>query len=132
MSNQNSSSAFFATNIVFISELLQKYQQNPASVDASWAEIFNTYAGEISALIADYNGPSWQNRHLQVVNAVDFDISSNSVVAKPVKKEDAKNIANASNQEPANKQELLQCALSTGKHEHFTEFSNATIELIYT
>jgi 2-oxoglutarate dehydrogenase E1 component len=111
MSNQNSSSAFFATNIVFISELLQKYQQNPASVDASWAEIFNTYAGEISALIADYNGPSWQNRHLQVVNAVDFDISSNSVAAKPVKKEDAKNIANASNQAPANNQELLQLKL---------------------
>jgi 2-oxoglutarate dehydrogenase E1 component len=107
MSNQNSSSAFFATNIVFISELLQKYQQNPASIDASWAEIFNTYSAEISALIADYKGPSWQNRNLQVVNASEFDISSNSAVVKPVKKEDVKNITN--NQ--ASNQELLQLKL---------------------
>ncbi len=107
MSKQHSSSAFFATNIVFISELLQKYQQNPASVDASWVEIFNNYATEISALIADYKGPSWQNRNLQVVDASEFDISSNSAVVKLVKKEDTKNIA--SNQ--ANSQELLQLKL---------------------
>ena len=107
MSKQHSSSAFFATNIVFISELLQKYQQNPASVDASWVEIFNNYATEISALIADYKGPSWQNRNLQVVDASEFDISSNSAVVKLVKKEDAKNIA--SNQ--TNSQELLQLIL---------------------
>jgi len=107
MSKQHSSSAFFATNIVFISELLQKYQQNPAAVDSSWAEIFNNYATEISALIADYSGPSWQSRNLQVVNASEFDISSNSAVVKLVKKEDAKNTA--SNQ--ANSQELLQLKL---------------------
>ena len=109
MSKQHSSSAFFATNIVFISELLQKYQQNPASVDVSWAEIFNNYSAEISNLIADYSGPSWQSRNLQVVNASEFDISSNSVVVKQVKKEDVKNIAN--NQSQVSNQELLQLKL---------------------
>jgi 2-oxoglutarate dehydrogenase E1 component len=109
MSKQHSSSAFFATNIVFISELLQKYQQNPASVDVSWAEIFNNYSAEISNLIADYSGPSWQSRNLQVVNASEFDISSNSAGVKQVKKEDVKNIAN--NQSQVSNQELLQLKL---------------------
>ena len=46
---QNSS--FFSTNMIFIEELYQKFLQNPASVDASWAEFFNNNQDEIKTFI---------------------------------------------------------------------------------
>jgi len=71
---QNSS--FFSTNIIFIEELYQKFSQNPASVDASWAEFFNNNQDEIKSVIADYKGPTWASRKVQVIGSEDFDISS--------------------------------------------------------
>ncbi len=77
-------SPFFSANVVFINELYQKFSQNPASVDASWAEFFTKNHDEVVAILSDYNGPSWKKRDLQVVGSQDFDISSVS------KKESAK------------------------------------------
>lgn len=71
---QNSS--FFSTNIIFIEEVYQKFSQNPASVDASWAEFFNNNQDEIKSVIADYKGPTWASRKVQVIGSEDFDISS--------------------------------------------------------
>lgn len=77
-------SPFSSANIVFISELYQKFLQNPASVDASWAEFFSANQDEIKSILADYQGPSWAKRNLKVVGSENFDISSN------VKKEEPK------------------------------------------
>ena len=79
---------FFSANIVFINELYQKYSQNPASVDASWAEFFSQNHDEVKAILADYNGPSWGKRNLKVVGSQDYDISSNA--PKELPKKDAK------------------------------------------
>ena len=81
---------FFSANVVFINELYQKYSQNPASVDASWAEFFSQNHDEVQAILADYNGPSWGARGLKVVGSQDYDISSNS--PKELPKKDVKNI----------------------------------------
>ncbi len=78
-------SPFFSANVVFISELYQKFLQNPASVDASWAEFFKQNADEVKSILADYNGPAWAKRNLKVVGSQDFDISSN--VPREVKKD---------------------------------------------
>ncbi len=79
---------FFSANVVFINELYQKYSQNPASVDASWAEFFSQNHDEVQAILSDYNGPSWGKRNLKVVGSQDYDISSNS--PKELPKKDAK------------------------------------------
>lgn len=79
------SSPFFSANVVFISELYQKFLQNPQSVDASWAEFFKNNADEVKSILADYQGPAWAKRNLKVVGGEDFDISSNA--KKEVKKD---------------------------------------------
>jgi len=81
---------FFSANVIFINELYQKYSQNPASVDASWAEFFSQNHDEVKAILADYNGPSWSKRNLKVVGSQDYDISSNSPRELP--KKDVKNV----------------------------------------
>ena len=83
-------SPFFSANVIFISEIYQKYSQNLTSVDASWAEFFSQNHDEVKAILADYNGPSWSKRSLKVVGSQDYDISSNSPRELP--KKDAKNI----------------------------------------
>lgn len=80
-------SPFFSANVVFINELYQKFLQNPASVDASWAEFFAANGDEIKSIIGDYKGPSWASRGVKVVAAEEYDISSNS---KKEPKKDAK------------------------------------------
>ena len=87
-------SPFFSANIVFISELYQKFLQNPASVDASWAEFFKQNQDEVKAILSDYQGPSWAKRSLKVVGSQDFDISSNA--AKEIKKDVKAAVANIS------------------------------------
>jgi len=70
------SSSFFSTNIVFIEELYQKYSKNPALVDESWADFFAANEDEIQSVLADYQGPSWARRDLQVIGSPDFDMST--------------------------------------------------------
>ncbi len=81
-------SPFFSANIVFINELYQKFLQDPASVDASWAEFFAANGDEIKSIAGDYKGPSWASRNVKIVNAEEFDISSNA--KKEVAKKDVK------------------------------------------
>ena len=84
-------SPFFSANIIFINELYQKFLQNPASIDDSWAQFFNNNQDEIKSILADYQGPSWAKRDLKVVGSQDFDISSN--VKKEEPKKDVKSAA---------------------------------------
>ncbi len=90
--NNIKDSPFFSTNIVFINELYQKFLQNPASVDSSWAEFFAANSEEIKAVLADYSGPSWAARKLKVVDSPAYDISANAPkeALKEIAKKDAK------------------------------------------
>ncbi len=81
-------SPFFSANVVFINELYQKFLQNPASIDASWAEFFSANSEEVKSILFDYNGPSWSSRGLKIVGSQEFDISSNAKKEAP-KKSDA-------------------------------------------
>lgn len=75
-----SSQEFFSQNIVFISELYQKYLSQPDLVDESWVNFFEANKTELNEILSDYNGPSWAKRSLKVVAASDYD---NSSFAKP-------------------------------------------------
>ncbi len=86
-------SPFFSANVVFINELYQKFLQDPASVDASWAEFFAANGDEIKSIVGDYKGPSWASRNVKIVNAEEFDISSNT--KKEVAKKDVKALPTA-------------------------------------
>lgn len=83
-------SSLFSTNVVFINELYQKFLQNPASVDASWADFFAANEDEIKSILADYKGPSWASRNLKVVGSQEFDISSNAKKELPKVAKDGK------------------------------------------
>lgn len=84
------SSQFFSSNIIFIEELYQKFLQNPASVDKSWADFFAANQDEIKSVIADYKGPSWASRAVKIVGSEEFDISSNAKKEAPKAGKDAK------------------------------------------
>jgi 2-oxoglutarate dehydrogenase E1 component len=84
-------SPFFSANVIFINELYQKFLQNPASIDKSWADFFTQNQDEVKSILSDYQGPSWAKRGLKVVGSQDFDISSNSPKEAP--KKDVKNNA---------------------------------------
>ena len=88
--NFSQTSPFCSANIIFIEELYQNYLQNPASVDASWAEFFKNNQDEIKSVIADYKGPSWANRQNKVVGSEEFDISSVSKKEAPKAGKDGK------------------------------------------
>jgi 2-oxoglutarate dehydrogenase E1 component len=92
MSNleKNKDSLFFSTNIVFINELYQKFQQNPSLIDDSWVEFFINNQEEVELILADYNGPSWAKKNLKVVGSKDYDISINAWREKAVDKKTAK------------------------------------------
>lgn len=83
--NLATSQEFFSSNIVFIEELYQKFLKNPASVDESWANFFAENEYEISAILADYQGPNWAKRDLRVVNSEQYDISALSKIEAPKK-----------------------------------------------
>ena len=85
----SASSPLFSANVIFINELYQKFLQNPASVDASWAKYFSENQDEVKSVLVDYQGPSWGKRGLKVVGSSEFDISSNAP------KEASKNAAKA-------------------------------------
>jgi 2-oxoglutarate dehydrogenase E1 component len=84
----NQDSYAYSANIIFIEEIYQKYLADRNSVDASWVEFFDNNQEEVKSLLADYNGPSWAKRKLQIVGGQEFDISSNSL--PQLKKEEVK------------------------------------------
>lgn len=90
--NLPESSPLNSSNLIFINELYQKYLENPNSVDQSWASFFDNNQSEVISVLADYQGPSWGKRGLQVINSSAFDISSNNY---PEVKKDAKNSGNS-------------------------------------
>ena len=77
-----STSQFFSTNIVFISELYQKFVQNPSSVDSSWAEFFVANEDDIKSVLIDYQGPSWGKKDIKLMQC-EPDVHSWHLNAKP-------------------------------------------------
>lgn len=76
--NLGQNQEFFSTNIIFIEELYQKFLQDPASIDQSWAKFFAENVDEVKSILADYRGPSWAARGLKIVGSQDYDISINA------------------------------------------------------
>jgi 2-oxoglutarate dehydrogenase E1 component len=104
MSNYN----IFSSNIVFISEVYQRFLKDENSVDSSWIHFFRENKDEIKSILADYNGPSWKARDLQVVGSQEFDISS--LIKKEQTKKDA--ITSVKPTMPSSDDELLLRVLS--------------------
>mgnify|MGYP000161979496 CR=1 FL=1 len=63
-------SLLFSTNIIFIEELYQKFIQDPSTIDSSWVKFFTENSDEVKSVLADYYGPSWAKRNLQIINSI--------------------------------------------------------------
>lgn len=70
------SQQFFSSNIIFIEEIYQKFLQNPSQIDKSWVDFFTSNKEEVESILADYRGPKWANRNLQIIGSQEYDISS--------------------------------------------------------
>ncbi len=98
MSQETNNKSFVASqNLIFITELYQKFLQNPENVDTSWQNFFNSKEFhqenllEIQDAIKDYNGPSWSKRNLKIVNSDPYDSSSLSKIEPPKDQKQDKN-----------------------------------------
>ena len=108
-------SLLFSTNIIFIEELYQKFIQDPSTIDSSWVKFFTENSDEVKSVLADYYGPSWAKRNLQIINSQPFDISSCAKieVAKPVNKDSKSSLSqSASQSQDINNQEALKLKLT--------------------
>ena len=70
-------SAFSGANAAFIADLYARWIADPASVDGSFAELFESLNDEARAVLTDASGASWAPRHFAVGEAE---------LAKPQKK----------------------------------------------
>jgi 2-oxoglutarate dehydrogenase E1 component len=61
--------AFNGANAAFIADLYARWTANPASVDASFDELFRTLNDESRAVLEDASGASWAPRHFSVGDA---------------------------------------------------------------
>ena len=77
-----------AANPDFISDLYAKYAANPASVDASWADLFSSLGEDGKAMIAELKGASWTPSP-EKLNAV-LSSAANAEDAKLAAKKDDK------------------------------------------
>jgi 2-oxoglutarate dehydrogenase E1 component len=59
MSQRDALSFLSAANPVYIADLYARFQQNPLSVDESWADIFKSLGDEARYLLDDSKGASW-------------------------------------------------------------------------
>jgi 2-oxoglutarate dehydrogenase E1 component len=60
--------AFNGANAAFIADLYARWTANPASVDASFDELFRTLNDESRAVLEDASGASWAPRHFSVAD----------------------------------------------------------------
>jgi len=58
--------AFNGGNAAFVADLYARWAANPASVDASFAELFGALSDEARGILMDASGASWAPRHFDV------------------------------------------------------------------
>jgi 2-oxoglutarate dehydrogenase E1 component len=87
-------SALFGGNAVFVEELYAKYLENPASVDASWREMFRELHDDARTAQANLTKGSWAEHQLKIIGARD--------------PEDAAKTANSNKKGPAATEEVLK------------------------
>lgn len=81
-----------AANPEYIADLYARYVSNPASVDASWADLFSGLGDEAKLLVAELKGASWRPS-ADKLSAV-LSTPANTDDAKPAaKKDDKKSVA---------------------------------------
>ncbi|AZL15612.1 2-oxoglutarate dehydrogenase E1 component [Rickettsiales endosymbiont of Stachyamoeba lipophora] len=66
MSLNDKNSYLFGSNAIYIEEIYQKYLTNPASVDLSWQEFFNSHQDKLEHVTKNVEGPSWHKRGVTV------------------------------------------------------------------
>jgi 2-oxoglutarate dehydrogenase E1 component len=64
-------SFLYGANATFIAELYERYLENPASVDPSWASFFAGMADDARGVSKDLSGPSWTKARSQVIGVVE-------------------------------------------------------------
>ena len=60
-------SLFNGANGAFIAELYERFLDDPASVDASWAQTFQDFAQDNGAVAADLKGASWARSRTKII-----------------------------------------------------------------
>ena len=58
--------AFNGGNAAFVADLYARWATNPASVDASFAELFGALSDEARGILMDASGASWAPRHFDI------------------------------------------------------------------
>lgn len=74
MSNLNlkeETSYLFGANSTFVEELYERYQREPSSVDASWANFFASLGDDMGAIVMMNRGASWSPRSTKVIGGED-------------------------------------------------------------
>ncbi len=64
--DQQLTSFLYGGNAAWIEELQARYEENPASVDASWREFFGTLADDRNAVVKNAKGPDWERTNWPV------------------------------------------------------------------
>jgi len=60
-------SYLYGPNAAFLAELYEQYLADPASVDASWAELFADLRGDAEAILDEVDGPGWGKARPHVI-----------------------------------------------------------------
>lgn len=93
MSQRDALDFLSAANPDYIADLYAKYSKNPASVDASWADLFGGLGEEAKLMVAELRGASWTPSADKL--AAVLSTPANTDDAKPVAKKDDKKAAPA-------------------------------------
>lgn len=95
MSKTDALSFLSAANPDYIADLYAKFEQNPANVDASWADLFGGLGDDAKAMISELKGASWRPS-ADKLNAV-LSSAANAEDTTPVKgkKDDKKSASPA-------------------------------------
>jgi 2-oxoglutarate dehydrogenase E1 component len=75
-------SFLYGSNAGFIAELHARYLQDPASVDASWADFFRSLGDEANAVRVELEGPSWAPHRALTDGADGIEKAANGAAAE--------------------------------------------------
>ena len=54
-------------NAPYVAELFLKFRQDPASVDKSWLNFFNSLNENDISVLSDFGGPDWKKRTTKII-----------------------------------------------------------------
>ncbi len=60
-------------NAPYVAELFLKFRQDPASIDKSWLNFFNSLNENDISVLSDFGGPDWKKRTTKIIDHVSLD-----------------------------------------------------------